>query len=150
MKKSFKIFLSLSFLLFTAFIITNICSAQLLDNDALTGIKDNANEVRAASGLSASASVGSVIASIIRSVLALLAAIFLVLMIFSGFKWMTASGNESEIEKAQGIIKAAIIGLVVVLAAYAITYFVFKYLPFSASITTGTPTNSGLTTSPPN
>lgn len=145
MKKAINIFLSLVI----AFFIANTCSAQLIQGNAITGMYDNAAQVRASSGLSENASVGSIIASIIKTALGLLAVIFLVLMVFSGFQWMTASGNESQISKAQDTIKAALIGLVIVLAAYAITYFVFKYLPFTAS-TTGTDKviNSGVTTSP--
>ncbi len=133
MKKFLLIITSLGFLFF----IANSSFAQLIDGGALVNMEKTADEVRASSGFSNSVSVGSVIASIIRTVLSLLAAIFLVLMIFSGFQWMTASGNESQISKAQDTIKAALIGLIVVLAAYAITYFVFKSLPFTAS-TTGT------------
>jgi len=131
MKKTIYIFVSL----FIAFFIANTCSAQLLNSNALNGLTKNSDAVRVSSGLSGTASVGSVISSVISTGLALLAAIFLVLMVFSGFQWMTASGNESQISKAQDTIKAALIGLIVVLAAYAITYFVFKYLPFTASTT---------------
>ncbi len=131
MKEFAKIFLSLIIL----FSVANVCSAQLIEGNALTGLQDYSNDVRVAGGLSGTATVGSVIASIIKTGLGLLAIIFLVLTIFAGFQWMTASGNESQISKAQDTIKAALIGLIVVLAAYAITYFVFKYLPFSASTT---------------
>ncbi|MBU0722587.1 hypothetical protein KKA93_04000 [Patescibacteria group bacterium] len=50
-----------------------------------------------------------------------LAVVFLGLMIYAGFLWMLARGNEQEVEKAKNIIIYAVIGLVVVLAAYAIT-----------------------------
>lgn len=115
------------------FTVASVSSAQLIEGEALKGMQDAASEVRVSSGLSGTASVGSIIAAIIRTVLGLLAAIFLVLMIFSGTQWMTASGNESKISKAQETIKAALIGLIIVLAAYAITYFVFRYLPFTGS-----------------
>lgn len=50
-----------------------------------------------------------------------LGVVFLGLMIYAGFLWMLAWGNEQEVEKAKNIIIAAVIGLVVVLTAYAIT-----------------------------
>jgi hypothetical protein len=106
-------------------------SAQLLGGDALKQMSDTAGTVRHFAGFSSNASVGGIIAAIIRAILSLLAAIFLVLMILSGFKWMTAAGNEEQVKKAQETIKSALIGLVIVLAAYAITYYVFTYLPFS-------------------
>jgi len=46
--------------------------------------------------------------------------VFLGLMIYAGYLWMMARGNEQDIEKAKNIIIYAVIGLVVVLAAYAI------------------------------
>ena len=42
--------------------------------------------------------------------------------------WMTARGNESQAEKAKNLITAAIIGLVIVVAAYSITYFLLEKL----------------------
>ena len=49
-----------------------------------------------------------------------LGVVFLGLMIYAGYLWMLARGNEQDIEKAKNIIIYAVIGLVVVLAAYAI------------------------------
>lgn len=78
--------------------------------------------------------VGNVIANIVKIVLGFLATIFLVLTVLSGFQWMTAGGNEDQIKSAQGRLKNAIIGLVIVLMAYAITYFIFQQLPFGGSL----------------
>jgi len=50
-----------------------------------------------------------------------LGVVFLGMMIYAGYLWMLARGNEQEVEKAKNIIIYAVIGLVVVLAAYAIT-----------------------------
>ena len=63
------------------------------------------------------------IGNILRIVLSFLGVIFLILIIYGGFTWMTAGGNEQQITKAKGIIFNAIIGLIVVLAAYAITAY---------------------------
>lgn len=46
---------------------------------------------------------------------------FLGLMLYAGYIWMMARGNEQEVAKAKNIIIYAVIGLVVILAAYAIT-----------------------------
>ena len=71
------------------------------------------------------------IGRIIRMILTFLGVIFLILMIYGGYIWMMARGNEQEVEKAKNIIKNALIGLVVVLAAYAITYTIFRYFGFN-------------------
>jgi hypothetical protein len=60
--------------------------------------------------------------------LSFLGVIFLALMIFAGWKWMTAQGNESEVESAKKILRDAIIGLVIVLGAYAITMFAKEFM----------------------
>jgi len=65
---------------------------------------------------------------IIGVVLSFLAVIFLALMIYAGFIWMLARGNESEVTTAKNIIKAAIAGLIIVVASYAIVKFVFTFL----------------------
>lgn len=64
------------------------------------------------------------VGNIINIVLSLLGLIFLVLGVYAGFKWMTARGEESEIEEAKDTLKNAIIGLVIVLASYAISSYV--------------------------
>jgi cytochrome bd-type quinol oxidase subunit 2 len=60
-------------------------------------------------------------------VLSLLGLIFIGLMIYGGLTWMLAEGNEQKAEKAKQIILASIIGLIVVLAAYALTFFIINY-----------------------
>ena len=100
----------------------------------MTGIGPGelAEGTAAQAGLS-SGSIGPLIAQIIRGLLGLLGAIFIILMIVAGFSWMTAGGNEEQVKKSTSIIKSAVIGLVIVLAAYAVTYFLFTYLPFFGS-----------------
>ncbi len=68
------------------------------------------------------------VGQVIGIVLSFLGIIFLILIIYAGFKWMLAQGNESEIEKAKQIIIAAVSGLIIVLSAYAITAFIGNQL----------------------
>jgi len=83
-----------------------------------------------------------IIVAIIQIALSLLGIIFLIIIVFAGYSWMTAAGNEEAVKKAQDMIKRAIIGLVIVLMAYAITYFIFNQLPFSGGGGIGTGNNS--------
>jgi TRAP-type C4-dicarboxylate transport system permease small subunit len=64
------------------------------------------------------------ISKIIALALSLIGVIFLGLLIYGGYIWMTARGNEQQVEKAKNIIINTIIGLVIVVAAYAITVFI--------------------------
>jgi len=62
---------------------------------------------------------------VIRIALSFMGVIFLALMVYAGILWMTARGEEEPIKKAQKIIMASIIGLLIVVSAYSITnYFV--------------------------
>lgn len=69
------------------------------------------------------------VGSYIQIVLSFLGVIFLVLMIYAGYLWMTARGEEQSITKAQSIIKNSIIGLIIVLAAYIITMTISSLKP---------------------
>jgi len=66
-------------------------------------------------------SLPEAIGLVIRVILSFLGIIFLVLMIHGGYIWMLARGNEQEVTRAKNIMQNAIIGLIIVLAAYAIT-----------------------------
>lgn len=70
----------------------------------------------------------SIASGIINFGLSVLGMLCLVLIIYAGYKWMMARGNESEVEKAIEILKGSIIGLIIILASYAITYYVFNNL----------------------
>ncbi len=142
MKKTINILISLGFLFFIANI--SIASGAILNGGTNDELKVNTELVKQGSGFG-EANIGSIIATLIQAGLGLLAAIFLVLMIIAGFQWMTAGGNEAQVKKAQDTIKTAVIGLIIVLAAYAITYFIFKFLPFSSGATGNTGNNGGMT-----
>ena len=60
--------------------------------------------------------------------LGFLGAIFLVLIIYSGFQWMTAGGNEEKVEEAKKRILNASLGLGLVFFSYIITSIVFNFL----------------------
>lgn len=66
----------------------------------------------------------TVIGTIIGYALSFIGIIFLLLMIYGGILWMTSYGNEQKVTKAKDLIIGAVIGLVIVLAAYAITNFI--------------------------
>jgi hypothetical protein len=66
----------------------------------------------------------AIIANIIVVVLGLLGTIFMVLLIVAGFKYMTSMGNEEQTSSAKDQIVSAVIGLAIILAAYALTSFI--------------------------
>lgn len=76
----------------------------------------------------------TLIGSIIQIILSLLGLVFFVLTFYGGYIWMLAKGDEKEVERAQGILTTAIIGLLIVVASYAITYFVFSSLTKASGV----------------
>ncbi len=79
-----------------------------------------------AAGLSQEKDVAGIIGNVIGAGLSLVTVLFFILMIYGGIRWMMARGKEEESKKALDTIIAAIIGIIIVLASYAITNFVFK------------------------
>ena len=61
------------------------------------------------------------IGRIVQAVLASVGVVFLILAIYGGYTWMLSRGNEQQATKAKNILVNAIIGLLIVLSAYAIT-----------------------------
>ena len=78
-------------------------------------------------------SLPGIIQLVISAFLGVLGIIFLVLIIYSGFNWMTAQGDEEKVTLAKNTLTRAVIGLVIIVAAYSITYFVFTNLPAGGS-----------------
>lgn len=82
------------------------------------------NEIGENLGLSTNTNVKQVVASIIRVLLGFLGLVAVVLVLYAGFQWMTAAGNEEKVTSAQSTLRAGLIGLVIILAAYAIASFI--------------------------
>jgi hypothetical protein len=94
-----------------------------------TGLDEAAEEAYLKpKGADAQTDLPTIIGSIVSQALGLVGVIFLILMIYGGFLWMTAQGNEEQIKKAKNIITGAVIGAVIVFMAYAITFFITETL----------------------
>lgn len=65
----------------------------------------------------------ALIANIISIALGFIGVIFLGLTVAAGFQYMTSGGNSEKASKAAGLLKNAIIGLLIVLAAWSLTRF---------------------------
>ncbi|OGM00677.1 hypothetical protein A2480_01055 [Candidatus Uhrbacteria bacterium RIFOXYC2_FULL_47_19] len=76
-------------------------------------------------GSAPEADIYKIIGEIVFAIMGLLGVVLLVLILYAGFLWMTAQGKEEQITRAKGMITNAVIGLVIIMAAYAIATFVF-------------------------
>ncbi len=68
------------------------------------------------------------IGKVVSAILSIVGVLFTVLLVYAGYLWMTASGDDSKIEKAKSILTSSIIGLIILLMAYSITNFVVPKL----------------------
>ncbi len=94
---------------------------------AAPGLGDNLEMVASGTGLG-DTDLRQTIGSLINVMLSVLGIIFLLLIIWAGFKWMTAQGEAKETEKARDILISATVGLIILLSAYAISNFVIEQL----------------------
>ncbi len=94
--------------------------------DTITG---SGGVQQAAIGTSgAPASLPVIIGRIINVILGFLGIILLFYILLAGFKWMTAGGNTKATEEAREMIKNAVIGMVIIVAGFAISNFVITQL----------------------
>ena len=76
-----------------------------------------------------------VIRGIIQLILIIAFVIAFIMLIIGGLRWILAGGDEKSVEKARNTITAALIGLVIVLVAYAIIRIVEVF--FNVTLITG-------------
>lgn len=91
-------------------------------------INKNIEDVGADAGFKKGLELPNLVGLIINILLSILGVIFVILIVYSGVIWMTSYGNEQKITRAKETIIAAVIGLIIVMAAYAITRFVVNAL----------------------
>lgn len=94
----------------------SVTANELLPTDIGTSIGTGTTDIRIT------------IARIIRTAMSLLGIIAVLIILYGGFKWMTSQGSDEAVGDAKKIITAGIIGLVIILTAYAIASFVISSL----------------------
>lgn len=67
-----------------------------------------------------------IVANVVKIFLGFLGIVFLVLLITAGYKYMMAGGDEEKIREAIGQIKNAVIGLIIIMASYAVADYITK------------------------
>lgn len=107
-------------------IVPSFVSAQGFTS-ADAGLEESANRAKFATNLPCRAQPGGCLpyfaGNVITAGLSLFGSVFFALILWGGFKWMTAQGDEKRVKDAQDTIKNAVIGMVVTIAAYAIATF---------------------------
>ena len=99
------------------------CAFSTATGHNLQGAGDGAGYT---TGTPAETQTAQMISAVITTVLSFLGVIFLILMIYGGFLRMTAAGNDDQIKKSNELMKSAVIGLIIVVSAYAISMLIMS------------------------
>ncbi len=115
------------------FVFLSFVSFVFADDNKSVEDYINPIKINAVSGGSIESSVSSVFSNIAANflnnvVFGIIGIIVLCLFVFSGLKYILARGNPEEIKKANGFMKYAIIGLVLVFSSYIIINFIFTII----------------------
>jgi len=94
--------------------------AQNLDNGFMSEFQGNA-------GIGDN-TIAEVVGQVVKAVLSILGLVALIIFIIAGFQWMTSGGNKEKIQSAQKLMGAAVIGLVIIIIAYAAASFIISAL----------------------
>lgn len=110
-----------------SFYAKNVMAANL--KDAFSNAKEVAHNGSYAtySEDGANLLLNSTIGNIITTFLSVIGIIFIILSVYGSFLYLTSRGNQEQTKKAINIITQSLIGLIIILAAYAISYFIFKF-----------------------
>ena len=113
--------ITLSLFALSLFLVPSLAAAQ-----NYTGVLDDAGT--AVYGTADNATLFGTLGTLLSVILSMLGIALLILVIYAGFLWMTAAGNDSQVKKAKDILMNAVIGMVLLIASYAIAQFVVSQL----------------------
>lgn len=109
----------------------------LATGSALTGLVASVSSVAAEvqieridTGKGYATNFGTMFSSMLNVVMLVAALLVFAYMIWGGIEWITSGGDKGKAESARNKLTAAIIGLVIVAASYAIVTLVVQFLGF--------------------
>jgi hypothetical protein len=133
MKKTFaKIFLGInSFFLFPLATLAAVPSA-------ITESRDELSQVGDITEMSTASSLPILVGRGINVLLGALGIVFLILVIYAGVLYLTDQGAGDKAKKAMKLLTTAVIGIVIIVAAYAISNYIIGAMVALTSSTSGT------------
>jgi len=96
----------------------------------MSGLEDSAG------AYNSNLTLTSLIGNLIQALLTATGIIFLVLMVWAGVLYMTAAGEDDKVKKAKKMIVSALVGLIIIVGAYALTSYVVTALSEASGETT--------------
>ena len=107
--------------IFLLFLIISFIALPFLSLAVDTGLNTTAGEAKLIE-----TDIAVFAGNIIRAVLGLLGILILIFILYGGYLWLVSGGNDQMVKKAKDILTSAFIGLIIVLAAMAITTFIMR------------------------
>ncbi|MBU1034964.1 MAG: MMCAP2_0565 family pilin-like conjugal transfer protein [Patescibacteria group bacterium] len=108
--------------------LTALPAVALAQTNPFEKAANMAGDVGTNAGLGQPKDLTQILGQIINVVLGFLGIVLLGYLLYAGFMWMTAGGDSTKVDKAKDMIKNAIIGLVIIVAAFSISSFVLSSL----------------------
>ncbi len=96
--------------------IRNFSVALLAQSDKTINLKPSDG----IAGKVSSLTVGAIIAGLLKLALVIAAIVFFFILVIGGIRWIISGGDKGQTEQARAQITAALVGLVIVFAAWAI------------------------------
>lgn len=127
-KPLFRWILAASFFLFLSSLLSAPMSAQAAVADGPRALNYGLDSSFKNVDISQTNDLKGTIARIINIVLGFLGITAVLIILYAGFKWMTAAGDADKVKDAQKMMLQAVSGLVVVFAAWVIASFVISRL----------------------
>jgi len=81
--------------------------------------------------------IEAVIGSLVNSVLALIGVIFMIVLLYGGYLYLTAAGDEGKVKRAKNLIGNAVIGVIITATAYTLSFFLLGELISAVSTDSG-------------
>lgn len=78
--------------------------------------------------------VTTIVGNMINVILSLSGILFVCLLVYAGILYLTAAGDDANVKKAKKLISSSIIGIIIIVASYAITSYVFNALVSATSV----------------
>ena len=79
-------------------------------------------------------SIGSVLTSVLNLIMLIAAILVFLYLILGGIEWITSGGDKGKTEGARNKITAAIVGLIILAASYALLQLALSVLGFSGGL----------------
>jgi hypothetical protein len=130
-----KVFALLAILVLSLLMVTPIFAAEptRAGNQVWANLDDAADKAGFDIFKEGEDEVPAILGRMINLLLGALGTVAVFLIVYSGFLWMTAGGNEDQISKAKTIMKQVVVGLLVLSLAYAVVAFVVSLVARGAA-----------------